>query len=168
MISQRTTIKIVCLLPVDTCHTCGRAGLPLCCVWCWPPLELVWLMLSLVLCLPSMLACFFVAVPGDTLARDVFSIFQMTCDLNCTAEGICWDPIICLRLWDLKEKHPLLKPCLFPVTIFHCALFSWHLRGHPFQLQTCWLLRHLKVILSFSFHWRFWFFMCVVLLFGKI
>lgn len=34
-------------------------------------------------------------MPGDALAREAFYIFQMTCDLNCTAEGICWDHIIC-------------------------------------------------------------------------
>lgn len=51
-------------------------------------------------------ACSFLAVPGDTLAREVFYIFPMTCDLNCTAEGICWDHIICLRLWDLKKNSP--------------------------------------------------------------
>lgn len=161
----------LCWLPVNSCHTSRWARPWLGCVWRWPPLELVWLTLFLVLCLPSMLACFFVAVPGDTLAREVFSIFQMTCDPNCTAEGICWDPIICLRLWDLKEKHRFLKPFLFLVTVFHCPLFSWRAHGHPFQLHTtCWLLRHPKIILSFRFHWSFLvcFNVRVILLFGKI
>ena len=72
-----------------------------------PPCRLTALGTTVTDCSCSVLAshaCFFLAVPGDTLAREVFYIFPMPCDLNCTAEGICWDHIICLRLWDLKKN----------------------------------------------------------------
>lgn len=52
---------------------------------------------------------FFLAEPGDKLASEVFYIFQMACDLNCTAEGICWDHIIYYQIMRSEMKAYIYK-----------------------------------------------------------
>lgn len=115
-------------------------------------MEPVWLMALPCSVLPSMLACFFLAVAGDSLAREAFYIFQMTCDLNCTAEGICWDHIICLRLWDLKLQHQFLELFLFPVTCLSVRflfIVCMHVVTHSIFKHT-----DFASILTFKFDWR--------------
>lgn len=92
-----------------------------------------------VLCLLSMLS-FFLAEPGDKLASEVFYILQMACDLNCTAEGICWDHIIYYQIMRSEMKAYIYK--LFILLTLRKSKCS---RLHLWQVRFCFVLSSLHL-----------------------
>lgn len=83
---------------------------------------------------------FFLAEPGDKLASEVFYIFQMACDLNCTAEGICWDHIIYYQIMRSEMKAYIYK--LFILLTLRKSKCS---QLHLWQVRFCFVLSSLHL-----------------------
>lgn len=85
-------------------------------------------------------ASFFLAEPGDKLASEVFYIFQMACDLNCTAEGICWDHIIYYQIMRSEMKAYIYK--IFILLTLRKSKCS---QLHLWQVRFCFVLSSLHL-----------------------
>lgn len=83
---------------------------------------------------------FFLAEPGDKLASEVFYIFQMACDLNCTAEGICWDHIIYYQIMRSEMKAYIYK--IFILLTLRKSKCS---QLHLWQVRFCFVLSSLHL-----------------------